>query len=156
MKILGLSLLITVAVLQSNPYDFDPFHDHPDSTYALFAAAVPLPQTNPCWGSDQRCPDGKYRDRTGKEQPETCNNDYEAPDTGDAAHSCDCNRARICPEMPAGGSTPPPPVHESADCRVYCRGSHCHCKNPCESRNRMKMPAPESCPVGTHPAGNHV
>jgi hypothetical protein len=91
-----LTLLLSVLLLQQTPQD--------------------------CWGSDQRCSDGKYRDRQGREQPDSCDN---AEHGSAAVHTCACLRTKE-PE------TCGPRSSEGGDCKVYCRGGHCHCINSCD------------------------
>lgn len=94
----------------------------------LLAAVAALGQEGapqPCWGSDARCPDGKYRGRDGQEQPETCDNDEHG---AAAVHSCKCNRMQEPEHCDPSGARP----HESGDCSVYCRGNACACRNSCD------------------------
>ena len=80
------------------------------------------PPANPCWGSDKPCPDGKFRDRQGKEQPASCDN---MPKTGSAAtHECQCERTEQC-------ARPGKEIYMSAKCSVYCRVHDCHCIRDC-------------------------
>jgi hypothetical protein len=117
MKKLALLLALALPVLAQPNIPFDPWQDQPTQDGG--------PQ--PCWGSDQPCPDGRYRDREGKVQPETCNN-YK---TTAEAHRCACNRATQCPETDENGMAKP--MHEDSKCQVYCRGDHCHCIGPCDN-----------------------
>ena len=124
-----------------NPADYDPYHDNSHDTYSLLAAAFPQGDRD-CWGSDKPCADGKYRDRQGNEQPDNCSNVGDGPEQ----NNCACNRAHYCPPQNANGEPPPPQEHENSDCKVYCRGDHCHCSSPCESMNHGgEMPA--NCPM---------
>jgi len=90
--------------------------------FALLAVPV-LAQQNgvpqPCWGSDERCPDGKYRGRDGQEQPDSCAN-------MGTEHPCACART----EEPEHCS--PERQAEGQKCQVYCRHSDCHCTNSCD------------------------
>jgi len=78
-----------------------------------------------CWGVDQRCSDGKYRDRYGKEQPESCDNEEHGPGE---VHNCMCARMQEPEHCDPTGAR----VYEGPTCSVNCRGNHCHCKNSCD------------------------
>jgi len=95
---------------------------------ATMMGAVPQNgERQPCWGSDQRCPDGKYRDRNGNEQPDMCDNHF----SKSPADKCACHHATECPERNEDGSIIQKP--ESPHCKVYCRKDHCHCVGPCDT-----------------------
>lgn len=88
-------------------------------------AALPQ-QRDRCWGSDQPCSDGKYRDYQGKEQPATCNNN--AGNT----HPCECAIATTDGDScPAEGLNPA--NHDMGPkCSTYCRTEACKCVNQCD------------------------
>jgi len=76
----------------------------------------------PCWGSDKPCPDGKYRDYQGKEQPASCDNFSK---TGKATvHDCECEAATQC-------AHPGKPVARTGKCKTYCRPKACDCIKDC-------------------------
>jgi hypothetical protein len=83
----------------------------------------PIPQ--PCWGADERCSDGQFRDRYGKEQPESCDNDEHGQG---AVHTCACNRTHEPEHCDPNGAR----QYEGPGCSVNCRGNHCHCTNSCD------------------------
>lgn len=127
-KLLLISVIVIAGLMGVNPADFDPYHDNDHETWPRIVSVFAAQQERqPCWGSDQRCPDGKYRDGYGKEQPDTCNNDPENP------HKCACHNAtdpadgESCPMHPGDRSQ----EHDQT-CQVYCRGQHCHCTNYCD------------------------
>jgi hypothetical protein len=79
--------------------------------------------SNPsCWGSQtERCPDGKFHDGQGKEQPDSCDNFAK---TGKATvHDCDCSRAKEKTHCNDKDFEP------GDKCKVYCRKHACSCRN---------------------------
>jgi hypothetical protein len=99
-------------------------------TLNVFASTTSIPaqggDRQDCWGKDTRCPDGKFRDYQGKEQPETCNNNH------DNAHPCECAIATTDGDhCPAGGLNPA--NHDMGpNCSTYCRTEACKCVNQCD------------------------
>jgi hypothetical protein len=91
----------------------------------LFAGAVAIqaiPQREDCWGKDQKCSDGKYRDPQGKVQPESCDN-FAA--TGKAeVHNCACEHTTEC-------QRPGKETYMSEKCSTYCRPKACTCAKDC-------------------------
>jgi len=80
--------------------------------------------SNPsCWGSQtERCPDGKFHDGQGKEQPDSCDNFAK---TGKATvHDCDCEAAQQC-------ARPGKPIYRTGKCKTYCRPKSCDCVKDC-------------------------
>src|SRR5579864_7625233 len=91
----------------------------------VYLAALPIGYSfaqDDCWGTDQRCPDGKYHDRNGKVQAESCDN-FGA--TGKAeVHDCKCFVATAPKEACEDKNFKP-----GAECKVYCRDHDCKCKS---------------------------
>jgi hypothetical protein len=88
-----------------------------------------------CWGSDQKCSDGKFRDYQGKEQPDHCDNLPDGPnkDKSSTMHDCDCERSS---EMCDTGNDPsvyPSRSHPGASCKTNCRPKACGCASKCDS-----------------------
>lgn len=139
-------LLILSVMIGINPADYDPFLDHPRSTYNLLAQEVsrytnpnragrqwtqppPGPNAEACksvWDAGVPCKvDGKLYGYWGELQPDFCDNNYFLPDgkrLKPDAEKCHCNIAMTdadhCP-MNDDGTT-----HLSVDgstCQVYCR-----------------------------------
>ena len=141
-----LSVLLVAVLSGFNPADYDPFFDHPNSTYNLLAQEV-SPYTNPnrmgrpwtqppkgpnadacraVWDKPQPCPvDGKFYGQWGELQPENCDNNFFMPDGKTLkpdAEKCHCNIAMTDADHCTMGEDGT--MHLSIDgstCQVYCR-----------------------------------
>lgn len=92
----------------------------------VFLASMPIGASfaqDDCWGSDQKCSDGKYHDSQGKVQPDSCDN-FGATGTGEV-HDCKCARTTE-PKVACDNDAEWEP---GSDCKVYCRQHACKCKS---------------------------
>jgi hypothetical protein len=101
-------------------------------TIALLALPLFAQQNDrqDCWGSDKPCSDGQYRDRQGKEQPASCNNDRAT----DEVHKCHCARDTTkLEECPSTNM-----AMDMSKCQVYCREDACKCVTVCDFNDDKK------------------
>lgn len=91
---------------------------------ATLTMATPQDECRNYWGKDQPCPaDGKYYGSDGREQPATCDNNYQNQSP------CQCAKATTkLEDCPSGNMQ-----MDMSHCSVFCREHACGCVTVCDN-----------------------